>query len=317
MTAPPVITSEELSNLRGQAIAIFRVERMEEPLEDYLEAFEEYLGITEDLLEQTIDLQQLEANAMSIVTHPDSLKAFRYLAAPPISEADLKVVADVKSLAPGRLRNDATSVRALVETVLIGLDRGRFPWVQERRDPEPNERSAAVLATAALLATQRVGTRRRNASKTEQEARVEIALTDAGFTKVATREISSLARAPRAGEFCRESMVGDRKADFVIGLHDSRILALECKVSNSETNSIKRVKNDAAVKAEYWRDEFGPRNIVPAAMLGGVYKLLTLEQAQQRGLTLFWAHQLSEFVRWIESTRPGELRSGSKEKRRR
>ncbi len=280
---------------------------MQEPLEDYLDAFDEYLGVTEELLETSVDLTQLEEHALTILTNESLLEAFRYLAAPPISEADLKTVADVKSLAAGRLTADPDAVREIVRTVLIGIDRKRFPWVQEHRDPQENERYAAALATAALLATQRVGTNRRNTSKSDQEERVQAALLGAGFAQVNTRPLSTLADAPQPGEFCRESMLGTRKADFVIGLHDRRILALECKVSNSELNSIKRLNNDAAVKAGVWLEEFGARNVVPAAMLSGVYKLRHLEQAQQRGLTLFWAHRLDELVAWIASTRPAEM----------
>ena len=52
-------------------------------------------------------------------------------------------------------------------------------------------------------------------------------------------------------------------------------MPLECKVSNSSTNSVKRLNNDAAVKAETWRQDFGTVPIVPAAVLSGVYKLTT------------------------------------------
>lgn len=99
-------------------------------------------------------------------------------------------------------------------------------------------------------------------------------------------------------------MFGPRKADFVIGLWDGRKMPLECKVSNSATNSIKRLNNDAAVKASVWISAFGTAQTVPAAMLSGVFKLRNLEDAQQRGLTIFWAHNLEAMVAWIESTKP-------------
>ena len=44
-------------------------------------------------------------------------------------------------------------------------------------------------------------------------------------------------------------MLGTRKADVLVGLHDRRLMPIEAKVSNSFTNSIKRLNNDAAVKA--------------------------------------------------------------------
>lgn len=116
------------------------------------------------------------------------------------------------------------------------------------------------------------------------------------MTKVATRRIETINAAPEPAEFCRESQLGTRKADFVIGLYDQRVMAIECKVSNSSTNSVKRLKNDAAAKAEAWIDEFGRSNIVPTAVLSGVYKSHNLTNAQQRGLTLFWAHDLGRLT---------------------
>lgn len=106
--------------------------------------------------------------------------------------------------------------------------------------------------------------------------------------------------APNPGEFCCECLLGTRKADFVVRLWDGRILAIECKVSNSATNSIKRLNNDAAIKAETWIGEFGTTGVVPSAVLTGVYKLSSLESAQSRGLTLFWEHDLSRLTEWIK-----------------
>jgi hypothetical protein len=83
-------------------------------------------------------------------------------------------------------------------------------------------------------------------------------------------------------------------------------MPVECKVSNSALNSVKRLNNDAAAKAEAWIKDFGSKNVVPVALLSGVYNLHNLEEAQQRGLTLFWAHDIPAFLAWIEKTRPTE-----------
>jgi len=109
---------------------------------------------------------------------------------------------------------------------------------------------------------------------------------------------------PIDGEFCRESLFGTRKADFIVGLWDGRKMAIECKVSNSATNSIKRLNNDTAVKATTWLKEFGTNQVVPATVITGVFKLNKLKQAQGSGLSLFWAEQLDVMLDWIKSTRP-------------
>ncbi|HET6263193.1 MAG TPA: XamI family restriction endonuclease, partial [Chloroflexia bacterium] len=132
---------------------------------------------------------------------------------------------------------------------------------------------------------------------------VEATLIGHGFTKVETRDVPTLAFAPGAGEFCHESTLGNRKADFIVGLWDRQVMPVECKVSNSSTNSVKRLNNDTAVKAETWRNDFGQRNVVPVAVLSGVYKLHNLLDAQERGLSLFWAHDLQRMLDWIDGTR--------------
>lgn len=304
MIAPPRWTREQLQAGLTAAIEIFRRERLEEPLEEYLEAFEEYQGSVEELFETTVDLTNLAETAAAILTSPQLLRAFRYLAAPFISMDDLKTVAEVRSLNPTRLRQDAEGVQRIVQVVRQGIDRRRFPWLGEDREPTEAERTAAVIATASLMATSKVGTSRRSTGKQVQEDRVERSLLGARFTKVAAREVPTAAQAPAPGEFCGESYLGTRKADFLIRLWDYRVMPIECKVSNSATNSVKRLNNDAAAKAEAWRRDFGNTQVVPTAVLSGVYKIHNLEEAQNRELTLFWAHDLQAMVDWIETTRP-------------
>jgi hypothetical protein len=92
---------------------------------------------------------------------------------------------------------------------------------------------------------------------------------------------------------------------LIVRLWDGRIMPIECKVSNSAVNSVKRLNNDAAAKAETWIWDFGRRQTVPVAVLSGVYDLRNLRDAQDRGLSLFWAHDLGALTAWIEKTRNG------------
>ena len=116
--------------------------------------------------------------------------------------------------------------------------------------------------------------------------------------EVPGRDIPNISHAPSAGEYgeyCGESVLGTRKGDIIVRLW-------ECKVSNSYLNSVKRLNNDAAVKAGSWKRDFGLRQVVPTAVLSGVYKLHNLVDAQERGLTLFWAHDLKPLTEWIKRT---------------
>jgi len=299
---PPIWTEEQLKADLIKSSAAFIKERLEEPLEDYLEAFDEYQGYMEEILETTVDLSELDTSALEVLSDNRLLEAFRYLAGPPISTDDLKVLADASSLTKGALSRSPEVVQRLVSVVRQVLDRRRFAWVVENREPTEAERDAAVMASAALLAASRTQTRRRNLGKELQEARVKEALRELGFTEVVSRRIPNISHAPEPGEFCGESLLGNRKGDIIVRLWDHRIMPIECKVSNSATNSVKRLNNDAAVKAVSWKSDFGRLQVVPSAVLGGVYKLHNLVDAQERGLTIFWAHDLTPLTEWIVKT---------------
>jgi hypothetical protein len=287
---------------RQVSLERFRAARMREPLEAYLAAFDKYRAAVENLLAVTADLSMIYEVAVEVLAEPLLLDAVRYLAGPPISRDDLKVLTEA-SLSPGQIRGDPALARRIVETVLLGLDRNRFPWVLQHREPTEAERGAAALASAALIASSRVMTERRTESNVAQEQAVAEALRDAGLTEVPPRQVATLDSAPARGEFCGESLFAGRKADLVIRLWDGRAMPMECKVSNSYTNSVKRLNNDAVVKAGQWLHDFGAVQTVPAALLSGVFKLANLEQAQQRGLTIFWSHDLTELVRFVDRTK--------------
>lgn len=304
MTAtPPRWTTAEFEAESERAKARFREERLIEPLEIYMEQFEDVRGRMEDLLETTVDLSRLRDLAGEVVKDARLFEAVRYLAGPPISSDDLKVLSEAE-LTKTSLAKDPDEARRAVEVVLTALDRNRFPWVGEDREPSEGERAAATLASGAMIAARRVMTGRANDAKTAQEAEVADRVEAAGLRRVPARTIKTLDDAPVRGEFCAaECLVGSRKADLNVRMFDGRLMPIECKVSNSSTNSIKRLNNDAAVKAETWLDEFGSLGVVPVAVLSGVFKVRNLEQAQERGLTIFWAHDLDRLVEFILSTR--------------
>lgn len=304
MIEAPRWPNEELDQQRQLAIGAFRKNRLEEPVEAYASAFDEKLSTIAELLAETVDLQNVgPAGLESILTDREKLAAFRYVAGPPISEDDLRILAEARSLAASRLRDRPDVMRRISEVVLACVDRRRFPWLQEGRQPTEVERNAAVLASACLMAYQDIQTWRRNEGKARQEDRVRQVLLGEGLGETQARRISTLGNAPAAGSFCGESVVGTRKADFVVGLWDERKMLIECKVSNSELNSVKRLNNDAAAKAEAWLQDFGRSNVVPVAVLSGVYKLANLVEAQDRGLALFWAHDLAKLAEWVSATR--------------
>lgn len=303
MKTPPDWLDEQLSAGLTKAISIFRQERMEEPLEAYLGFFDEYQGAVEDLLETSVDLAQLDTTIDQVLADKKLLEVFRYLAGPPISDDDLKVLAEAASFSRKRVKADPDIARRALDVVRDVLDRRRFPWVKENREPTEAERAAAVIASAALIANSRTGTLRRNKGQKDQEALVRLGLLERKFQELKRRKVVTLSDAPAPGHFCPESLLGATRADFLVGLWDRRVMAIECKVSNSSVNSYKRLNHEATGKAVSWLATFGTNGVVPVAVLSGVYTLANLVEAQSRGLTLFWAHDLDQLLDWIGATK--------------
>ena len=304
MSDAPEWTEAQLKHDRDLAVDFFRESRRQEPLEVYGGFFETYQGLMEELLEETVDLTHLDEAIVELMADEDKQYLVRYLSGPPVSADDLKTMLDTSTLSAVKFKTDPELSARLIEFIRDWHDRRRFPWLSGDWEPEEDERKTAVIATAAMVAMQKTQTARRSKGSTAQEMRVVNALIEAGLVQVDTRTVRVIQDAPKAGEFCRESVFAGRKADIIIGLWDNRTMAIECKVSNSAVNSIKRLNGDAAVKAGVWIKAFGTHQVVPAAVLEGVYDVHNLVDAQSRDLTLFWAHDLAQLIAFVESTRP-------------
>lgn len=305
MALPPRWTAAQLEMAAAQATEGFRRQRLAESRMTYLEQIDRYRREVEDLFAGTDDLRDKVGMRTQLLSGGERLEAIRYLTGPPISADDLRVIAGTP-LSPARLAAEPDIGHRIIETIMQLLDRDRFPWIEGGRAPTVDERSAAVGATSSLLAASRLQTMRRNESSIEQENAVKERLRVGGLEEATPRTINSIRDAPSAGQFCGESLFGTRKADIVIGLFDERVMPVECKVSNSSTNSIKRLNNDAQVKAVNWISEFGHRSTVPAAVLSGVYEVRHLAQAQDAGLTIFWTHDIDALLAFVLETKAAD-----------
>lgn len=303
---PPRWSAADLEADLRKAKDIFREERLDEPTDLYHEVFDEAQSTFETLLELTVDLSTIEEEiALEILSNPALQKGFRYIAGPPISEDDLMALAEAGSLSPRALRQDPLLVYRLVQTVFDGIDRGRFPWVNDKREPTEGERQAAITASAALVAMRRVETFRRHEQTKRQEGQVKQALLERGFEQVRIphARVDHLSEAPHRGAFAGPITLGGASADILVGLWDGRTMAIECKTSNSVLNSRKRLFLEATSKAKKWRDNFGARQVVTVAVLSGLYSLQQLESAQGDELAIFWSHRLEDLMDWIERAR--------------
>lgn len=249
---------------------------------------------------------QAEASSVAAIVADEKRRiAFRYLGAPPISEDDLKTLAETR-LTAAHLERSPDEARRVRDLVLQIIDPHRFPWVRDSRAPTAQETEVAVVSSALLVAARRVETERRNEAKRAQETQVRDVLLRLGFTEVPRCEVRLAEDAPPVRAFCRESKLGDTRADFIARLPDHRIMPIECKVSNSSVNSYKRVNHEAAGKAAAWLRAFGTRTVVPAAALAGVFNPANLATAQQSQLFLFCQHRLADLADFVRGCAPAK-----------
>ncbi len=291
---PPRSSRERLGRDRQSALEAFVRERGREGTQAYREAFRSLEPAVRRIFEVTHDLRDFSEEVL--VDNVELLDAARYLAVPPMSEDDLRTLAGER-MSGGRLNRE---VAAKVVAVLRAcMDPIRLSWLSEERPARESEREQAVSWTTSIWAIERVRTFRRTTSSRRQEEAVVALLTASGYRREpARRRIDSLDDLAR-GSFCREAILAGSKCDVPVCLFDGRLLALECKVSNSALNSVKRLLRETGGKARVWNEEFG-RKIITGAVLAGVFKLSDLMKAQDdHGITIFWEHDLRRLRTFI------------------
>ena len=174
----------------GAARNEFRSRRLGEPLARYLAAFDDAQAVHAELiagLEGALALDIAGVALLARLWATDAGRAaYRYLAAPPISEDDLETLAEAK-LAPRSARQGNPALARMADVMRTTLDPRRFPWVAQARAPTRAELSAAILASTTLAATQRVHTLRRGDEKSIVEGSVRGLLVGMGWQAAAYR----------------------------------------------------------------------------------------------------------------------------------
>lgn len=119
----------------------FRDRRIGEPREKYVRAFQVIERANRALapklsrlFEDPLDVELL----VSVVKDKELLSAFRYLAAPPVSEDDLETLSGAR-LAWTQLRSSRAKAEAVRDVVASILDTKRFGWLREHRDATVQE----------------------------------------------------------------------------------------------------------------------------------------------------------------------------------
>lgn len=291
------------------AVLEFRGRRIGEPLARYLDVFDASLKGNQALISKLGEVlgdRDRDAAFIEALWGTESGRtAFRYLGAPPISTDDLETLAESK-LSAVAARDPAGKGQRLIAVMRAILDPRRFPWVAQQRAPTQSELQSAVIATTSLIASQRVQTLRRGDEKSMVEGAVKGLLIGMGWRPAPAKTLRGIQNllndAPPHDTFSTQVNLGGDNADVVVRLRDGRLLAIECKGSNSEVNSRKRLNKEAAQNARAWLDRFG-REVVPAVALQGVFKGSYLIEAQDTPMLLFWNHRLDDLKRFIEAAR--------------
>ncbi len=204
------------------------------------------------------------------------------------------------------LRNSQALADGLSKLLSNSLDPQRFPWVAEARAATKSELHAAKLATAVLTAVSAVQAGRRGDERKALEGKVQEILHSVNFEAAKNRKggIQQSAHFPARGTYMRSCTLGQHNADFVVGLRDGRILALECKASNSEVNGFKRLNKEVVVDAADWLQKFGDANVIAAAALRGVFKSANVGQAQSQRVHIFWWHRMRALKDFLTAAVP-------------
>lgn len=306
MNRGKIFTSEEIRQDCQESTRLFRLRRMNEPLGDYLaeftaaEAAAEYvIDKLPKLLAMPTDRDQLA----KIVLNPAYNTALRYLTAPPISKDDLNTVM-CRKVTGTSIRKDGEFADGLAELIRQTIDPKRFPWLSTGEFPTTEELNVAKVASAVVATSQRVQTKRRGNEKNELEGAVIRLLDAQGFIRIPTprQPIMHAEDLPKAGEYMVSATLGNDNGDCIIGLYDRRRLALECKSSNSEINSRKRLNKEVIKDAKNWASQFGAQ-ILSAAVLRGVFKPEYVRDAQATPIMIIWEHRLDDLAEFIESTK--------------
>jgi hypothetical protein len=304
---PPLWSLDQLAADAQRSLDLFVDRRLREPKEKFTQHFQTHFKSVAELIRavKLIGLDSRNPEAIRKILLNDKLfNTLRYVTGPPVSSDDLGVLVtrSVVPISKHRLKSDDRLVEDVLVLICALTDQMRFPWLENQRKPTPNELKAAMRSTAILQAAQSLQTERRTYGKSVENT-MEQRLIEKGFKKRIIKnkgKVTSPKDWPSQHEFYGECTVYRRKCDLLIGTGDGRIVAVEAKDSSSVINSVKRVLNDTAAKAEIWHKAAG-NEIIPIALLSGVFGVENLVQAQNSGLFIVWSHNIDMFVNWLMS----------------
>lgn len=229
----------------------------------------------------------------------------RHFLAPPISQDQFKLLCNDWSKSSEKSGMPLTLAKSHSVSAVFAERRSKHltAWIDRARGPRLMELASAIGAIAPLMASQQVATARRNRFAAMQEKAVLDTLTARGWTRLQSGPVLTAGQLPAKHYMHKTrfaSGVGQtQEVDVACGLGATIVLAMECKVTNDETNSVKRV-DDVLKKAQAWKSHWA-YFVKPAALLQGVIKASDVQRLIDGGVEVFWSHRLDLFNNWIDA----------------
>lgn len=253
-------------------------------------------------LEASQDLRDLRTALLADGKH---MLIFRHLLAPPKSQDQFKLLCDewskVSEISGRPQRPDA--VLAVSKVLVQWMDSEIAPWLIANRDATEVERELLIERVISFIAPKLTETQKRNRLSAEQERDVVELLRGLKWTQLPSVTIDVRAAIPpkhfmHKTRFATATTTA-QEVDIACGFSSSYVAAMECKVTNDATNSVKRI-NDVLKKAAAWKSHWGSF-VETAALLQGVIKPEDVQRLTDEGVKVFWSHDLDAFARWVQS----------------
>lgn len=229
----------------------------------------------------------------------------RHFLAPPVSQDQFRMICPQWSKSceksGNRLAEDAAN--SVSDVFAARRSKHLTAWLDRSRSPRLTELSAAIGAIAPLMADQKMKTGSRTSLAARQETAVIDLLIERSWTKVQSSLVEISGQLP-ARTFMHKTRFSSgqsqsKEVDIACGLGKTVVLALECKVTNDETNSVKRI-DDVINKTNAWKAKWGAF-MKPAALLQGVIKISDVSRLLDNGVEVFWSHRLDLFTEWLDT----------------
>lgn len=245
----------------------------------------------------------LRAPEQALVQSGIHMMTFRHLLAPPVSQDQFDLLCpswSKRTEHPTRRMTQAAADDAAA-VVLQWLHKTAAPWLQYDRAPTRAEVRAVLNRASFFMAAQRIQTAQRGSLSGDQEGAVVALLEELGWERRPSRLIDTRA-AVDPKTFMHKTRFATKttapqEVDIACGLRGTVVAAIECKVTNDQTNSIKRV-NDVLKKATAWQEHWGSF-VETVAILQGVIAAKDVDRLTDARVHVFWSHDLPSFRNWI------------------